>query len=206
MENFNEKRKHYFNKLKRYTEYVKKLASQKKNEKIVEILLNPQNEKELEFCNHYIMYIDDTIKLTINASCNNIIDINPEESIYIDFLTDLINTIQNFDSIEEAKKIYSKYEKNYEQIAQICYQMIVITITNSDKLVEELFEKCNIDFTDELEVMKLEILIKKFSEQVEPEILPTSEEAINDFILFVKHYHKLYINGIKDNNNLEIIE
>ncbi len=153
------------------------------------------------------MYIEDSLKLSINASCENILEINPENSIYVEYLSSIINELRNNTSIDGINKINEKYMKNgCESLAKALYEMLVLVITNQERLVKSLYEKCGINIDDKLEAMQLSILIKKTNEQLQPEIIPVTEQHINDFISLVKHHHEFCINGIKDPNNLSFQE
>lgn len=207
MKTFEEQRQEYFKKLKKYIHFFQETAKEKKNEKLVETLLNPQNEKELEFGNYYIMYIEDLLNLSINASCENIIEINPEKSIYVEYLSIIINELRNNASVDAIKQINEKYMKNgSESLAKLLYEMLVLTITNPEGLVKSLYEKYGINMDDELEVMRLTNLIKKANEQLQPEIIPVTEQQMNDFISLVKYHHEFCVNGIKDSKHLELQE
>lgn len=207
MKIFEEQRQDYFKKLRKYIAFIEETAKEKKNEKLVETLLNPRNEKELEFGNYYIMYIEDSLNLSINASCKNVLEINPENSIYVEYLSSIINELRNNASVDVINKINEKYMKNgCESLAKVLYEMLVLVITNQEGLVKSLYKKCGINIDDELEAMQLSILIKKANEQLQPEIIPVTEQHINDFISLVKHHHEFCTNGIKEPNNLEFQE
>lgn len=207
MKSFEERRNDYYNRLRKYSKMIMELTKNKKNEKLVETLLNPQNEKELEFGNYYIMYIEDSISISVNAACDNVIEINPEDSIYVEYLSDIIKAVYNNASIEEMKEINNKYmENDWKLLTEVLYQMLVLTITNPEGLAEAIYKKCGFNFDDELEVMKFKILMNKASEQLQPSIFPVTEEKINEFISFVRHYHEFCINGIIDRNDEEVGE
>lgn len=59
MKNFEERKMEYFQRLIKYSEFILHLTKKQKNEMIVEVLLNPKNEKELEFGNYYLMFIEE---------------------------------------------------------------------------------------------------------------------------------------------------
>ena len=207
MKQFEEQRQEYFKKLIKYIHFIQETVKEKKNEKLVETLLNPQNEKELEFGNYYIMYIEDSMNLSINASCGNVVEINPEKSIYVEYLASIINALSNNSNASEINEINEKYMKNgSKSLAKILYEMLVLIITDLEGLVKSLYEKCGINVDDELEATKLSILIKKANEQLQPQIIPVTEQQINDFISIVKYHHEFCVNGIKDSNNLEFRE
>lgn len=207
MKSFEERRTDYLQKLRKYSEVIMKLSQEKKNEKLTEVLLMPRNEKELEFCNYYIMFIEDTIKISIHASCNNIEEINPDNNAYVNYLVSFINKVQNNASIEEMEEFVEPYMKDNKKLfAKVLYQMFALTYSNPEGLATSLTNKCNIDFNDELEVMKLTVIINQASSKLQPEIISVNEEALDDFISFTKHFHNYYIKCIKDHFNEEVQE
>lgn len=197
MKNFEERKMEYFQKLKKYSEFILDLTKEQTNEMIVEVLLNPKNEKELEFGNYYLMFIEETKQLIANLSNNNIDEIIPEESVYVEYLSGIINALYN--NVDEIKKINETYmENNGELLAKVLYEMIVITITNPEGLCESICKRCNFDIEDEFQVMQFQFLMNKANKQLKPQMIPENEEEINKFIAFVNHYQKCCIGGIKD--------
>ena len=207
MKSFEERRTDYLQKLRKYSEVIMKLSQEKKNEKLTEVLLMPRNEKELEFCNYYIMFIEDTIKISIHASCDNIEEINPDNNAYVNYLVSFINKVQNNASIEEMEEFVEPYMKDNKKLfAKVLYQMFALTYSNPEGLATSLTNKCNIDFNDELEVTKLTVIINQASSKLQPEIISVNEEALDDFIEFTKHFHNFYMKGIKDHFNENVKE
>lgn len=197
MKNFEERKMEYFQRLKKYSEFILNLTKEQQNEIIVEVLLNPKNEKELEFGNYYLMFIEETKQLIANLSSNNIDEINPEESVYVEYLSSIINALYN--NVDEIKKINKTYmENNGKLLAKVLYEMIVITITNPEGLSESICKRCNFDIEDEFQVMQFQILMNKANKQLKPQMIPENEEDINKFISFVNHYQKCCVEGIKD--------
>lgn len=207
MKSFGERRKDYFQRLRKYSEAIMKLSTDKKNEKLVEVLLMPKTEKELEFCNYYIMYIEDTIKISIHALHDNIEEVNPDNNEYMNYLVSLINAVQNNASVDDIKKLLEPYMKNNKKLfAKVIYQMLVLTYSNPEGLTESLYKKCNIDFNDEFQAMQLTVLMNRASAKLQPEIISVTEEELDDFILFTKHFHNFCIKGIKEHFNEEVKE
>lgn len=207
MKSFEERRTDYFQKLRKFSEVTMKLSQEKKNEKLIGLLLMPRNEKELAFCNYYIMFIEDTIKISVHASYNNLEEINPDNNAYINYLVNFINTVQNNDSIEEIKKFIEPYmQNNKKMFAEILYQMFALTYSNPEGIAESLSKKCNIDFNDEFQVMRLTILMNQASSKLQPEIISVTDEELEDFIEFTKHFHNYYMKGIKDHFNEDVKE
>lgn len=207
MKNFEERRKDYFQRLRKYSETIVKLSKDKKNEKLVEVLLIPRTEKELEFANAYILYIEDAIQICIHTACENVEKIDPDNNLFMDYLVSFINAVCNNTSADEMQKIVEPYmENNKKLIAEVIYQMLVLTYSNPEGLTESLYKKCNIDFDDELQVMQLTVLMNKASAQLHPELVLVTDEALDDFILYTKHFHNVCMKGIKDPFNKEVEE
>jgi len=207
MKSFEERRKEYFQNIRKYSKLINDLKEKEGNERTVDILLYPKNELELEFANAYITYIEDTIKISANASCNNVETINLEESVYINYFSSIINAVSNNINIDEINKINEKtIENNCELLAKICYEMIVIIITNPEQLSEYIYQKCGFNIEDQEQVIKFEKLMNDVNKQLKPQLTPESKEDFKKFIAFVKSYHNYCIQGIKNKDNQEVEE
>lgn len=180
----------------------------KKNKKTVQILLMPTTPKELAYANTYLTFIEDSIKVYINAFYENMEDINLEDSIAVEFLTKSIQAINNNNSIEEMKELLKEYTyKDGKTLARLVYEMQVITHSNPEGFSNYISKKCGIDITDELELMKFSAASGRIKELLSLERLAEGEtENLDSFIYFANYYHDFYINGIKDKQNREVQE
>lgn len=207
MKSFEERRKEYFQRLRKYSEYIIQSSKDKKNEKLIELLLMPRTEKELEFCNHYIMFLEDTIKISIHAAQGNVEKINLDNNDFIDYVAKFVNAAYNNADEDELKKLIEPYMANNKKFfAKVIYQMLVLTQSTPEYLAESLCKKCNIDLDDEFQVMQLTVLMNKASAKLQPEIISLNEEELEEFILFTKHFHNFCIKGIIDHSNEEVNE
>ena len=207
MKSFEERRKEYFKNILKYSKMINDLIETEGNERTVEILLYPKNELELEFANAYIMYIEDTINLNANALYSNVELINLEESVYINYISSIINAVSNNINIDEINKINEKtIENNCELLAKICYEMIVIIITNPEQLSECLYKKCGFNIDNQEQVIEFEKIMNDVNKQLKPQLTPKSKEDSKKFIAFVKSYHNYCTQGIINKENQEIEE
>ena len=200
-EKFKEKKTEYLRNLKNYSEFISFLTKDPKDEMIIEVLIDPKTEKQLEFGIYYLMFIEETKGLIVNLSLNNIEKINLEESTYVAFLSNIINSLNNTKDTptEEIKKIYETYmENNCELLAKIIYEIIVIVNTNLEELCKCICKRCNFDMEDEIQGIQFQILMNKVNKELKPLMMPENDEEINKFIAFVNHYHKYCISGVKN--------
>jgi len=97
VESFEQRRNKYFDKLKSNLEVVEKLTEDENsnNKKIVEILLMPTTEKELEFANLCFDFILNVISLVECMDSQEEKDVDLSNSMTIKLFIDVINALKN---------------------------------------------------------------------------------------------------------------
>lgn len=187
---FKEQKEIYLHRLQNYGGFLQSIAKQKNGMKILEILLDPKTEKEIEYANSYLSYLDMTIELISKVEESHE-GIDWDNSIFINYLTDYINAVTNHASKEELKKITEKYDFNdYKNLCDIFYETFCIASDGYEKIVPILIDKCGIDITDSLETMRLMIMMSKAQEElnVNDILSSTSEEDMDKFIGFTDYF------------------
>ena len=71
--------------LKRHHETIISLSKDDSNKRVVEILLCPTTEEELQFANAYLDFLEDAIRININAAYDNIYGIDLEYSLAAEY-------------------------------------------------------------------------------------------------------------------------
>ena len=209
MKSFEEQKKEYFNKLEKYGEFLKQLSEKKENKELVSILLLPKDEKELEFANHYIMFLEDTIGVVSNAMCENLVKINLNDNIFIKYMIDTINSLYSNNSIEEIKKIKKKYDgTDPKTTAQVIYEMYVILSSDPEEMGKFICDKCGFDMTNQVQLMQLNLLMVQAKESLEIGLNSNiyDKEGMDVFILFADYFHDFYMKGVIDHSNPEVDE
>lgn len=206
MKNFEERKKEYFGRLRKYIKNLNELSKYEQNKKMLELLLNPQNEKELEIGNLYIRFIEDLFCISTHAICDNIEEIDPENSALTEYLSKYITAVSRNDSAEELKKMSEPYKADGGKLfAEVLYQMSALMLNNNEGVVQSVCARCNIDISDELELKRFNVLLEMAAEKINAEPAFNTEN-FDEFISLVNHYHTFCINGIKDHNNSKVKE
>lgn len=205
MKNFEEQRNEYYLKLRKHTEYVKKMAEDEKNKDLVRMLLIPENENELKLGNAYVMFMEDTLQIAYNAAQGNINEIDVENCIVVEYLAAIVKLVYADTNEEELKKVNELYNEN---LAKILYETVVLAIANPEEYMKALCNKCNVDIEDELALMRFQILLEKVSSKIKAPIPDNvySEQNIDAFVAFTNQYHEICVNGIKEYSNSEFNE
>lgn len=205
MKSFAEQKIEYFNKLKKYGKIVEELSQKETNKELINILLLPKDEKELEFANHYIMWLDDSLQIVLNALCGNLAKIDLNDSVFVDFMINNINTLQSNNSIEEMKQINKKYAGNGPEFdAKLIYEMLVVLTSDLEEFAKVLYDKCGFDLDNDVQLMQLNLLSSQLKENINP--YKYDKESMERFIFFTDCFHDFYMKGLIDPSNLEADE
>lgn len=192
MRNFEEKKQEYFKRLEKCEELVLRVSINKKNKQIVEILLNPKKEKELNFANKYLMFMQDYMKLTENSMNENIEEIDFNNCVFTNYLSSLINNNTSENELETFKISW----KDINLSTEISYQAIVVANSPSETIDEIIMNKCNIDINNKINLIKFSILVNSILETCVPSNI-TDENDMEMFINYADKFHKLCVKGIK---------
>lgn len=194
--------------LKRHKETIIELSKDESNKRVVEILLCPTTEEELQFANAYLDFIEDAIRINVNAAYDNIYGIDLEYSLAAEYYEKYISAICANKNAEEIKEILAPYKsKDGTILARILYELQVITLTDEEEFINYLSEKCNVDLEDEMIATHILTSSELIKESLSLERTKDGlTEDFTSFILFAKYYHSLYINGLKDRQNQDVME
>ena len=194
--------------LKRHQETIIALSQDDNNKRVVEILLNPLTKEEFQFANAYLDFLEDAIRINVNAAYDNIVGIDLEYSLAAEYFEKYITAICDNKNAEEIKEILASYKSEDGTIlARILYELQVIYSTDKETFINYIADKCNIDLEDELIASRILTSSELIKESLSLERAKDGlTEDFQSFILFAKYYHALYINGIKDKENQDVME
>lgn len=186
---FDDRKEEYLNKLKENLYLFERynITYHDDKTKMMKILLNPKNELELELGNNLIVYVQD-----IDYMTKNDLEIDYDNSLYLEVLTQLYNIYKNTDSKEKYEEIINKYD-NPKAIARIAYELICLGVNGVNDFIEYFAQKNNIDLSDELEVQRLNICTEELNLKDNKKDL-TEEEEMKLSIEFFKELHNEVIN------------
>lgn len=194
--------------LKKHQETVVALSKDDNNKRVVEILLNPLTKEEFQFANAYLDFLEDAIRINVNAAYDNIVGIDLEYSLAAEYFEKYITAICDNKNTEEIKEILASYKSEDGTIlARILYELQVITLTDAEEFIHYLSEKCNVKIEDESIAKQIVASSELIKESLSLEKAKDGlTEDFRSFILFAMYYHSLYINGIKDKENQDVME
>jgi len=205
VESFEQRRNEYFDKLKSNLEVVEKLTEDENsnNKKIVEILLMPTTEKELEFANLCFDFILNVISLVECMDSQEEKDVDLSNSMTIKLFIDVINALknENISKIEDYKSGIDGIE-NPEVGAQLYYDSLVIhTSKYYNDAMDKIITETGFDPNDKLSLLQFEIYLNKACEitkQNENKNFDIENQTqFEYFIGFFKKFHELCSLGEK---------
>ena len=126
--NFSERKENYLERLSYRHEIIKKQLKSPYKKDMVEVLLEPLSEKELDFGIAFLGFYDDK-KRIIEAVQEGIIKpINPEESVAVNYLTEIIDVLIN-DKEMEDKLLFLK---DPSKTAEVLYELSILECQKDD--------------------------------------------------------------------------
>lgn len=191
MERFEEKREKYFERIRNNSYVISAVINDQDKDwnKIMNLLLNPKDEKALEDASSIIDFFEDFLDIMLNSDDLKELDI--DNSVCMKYLIDYFNMVSNNMDVEEIKRNVEKY-LDPKLIAQLSYEFVYIISNDPEKLFEEIVEKTNIDFEDELSLMRLKLTIAQANEYID------IKNHITDpleFAQMAKAFHEIYLNN-----------
>lgn len=191
MERFEEKREKYFERIRNNSYVISAVINDQDKDwnKIMNLLLNPKDEKALEDASSIIDFFEDFLDIMLNPDDLKELDI--DNSVCMKYLIDYFNMASNNMDVEEIKRNVEKY-LDPKLIAQLSYEFVYIISNDPEKLFEEIVEKTNIDFEDELSLMRLKLTIAQANEYID------IKNHITDpleFAQMAKAFHEIYLSN-----------
>ena len=211
MKSFEERKEEYLIKVRNNVEFLEDISE--KNPEMLEMLIMPNTEKELELCNSIFDFFSDFASILEDMAYNNMKETDIENNDFIKIYVELINALKANDNsiIEEFKNKFNKDMSNPTFAANYLYNLIILFTGYPEEAMEVIANKVGLDIDNEVDLLKLKVYLNKFrkfndnvsnSTQVES-LDPNNEEQIKFFNELVKEFHKIYISNIKTDEDIK---
>lgn len=204
MENFLERKEKYLRKLCENTDTVEKIYDSAKTEvekRNLEVILSPSNEKELNISELMFDFYNDTYSIVDDAKNGNLNEIPVEENEGLKEIVRFVNLAKKGEKID-----FSKYYENSESIkraAEISYSGIVGLYADMDSSFDYVFKKCGFDEDSFVDLTIFRLYMERLQESASGSTLDYrnySDKDFENYKMFFQEFHKLYVEGKKENN------
>jgi len=195
-EEFEQNKNQYLTHLQNRTELMKDLSKINQNSRLIQILLNPQDNAELDFGIAFLSFIDDNRQIEENINQGNIKEINTEESIGIDCAAKIIKVLYDEEEIQDELDFFSKPTV----FAKVLYELSVLSTIDHNQLIETIMIKNGNDPDDIDQCLLVSGIYKSLLETMVEFLCPNTEDSntfINRFITITEAFHDEYWNGRK---------
>ena len=214
MENFIERKKAYFERLR--ANEILLLALQVPSvdgNDVNEIFIDPQDELELEIANGMITFIEDSDKISEGHSNKTYGEEEFSKIFIVDYFIRIINALKNQEkeTLEKIKVEFSQ-TRSVEEITEMYYDLQSIA-ANTNTMVamgEYVLEHTGFDVDDDLSMLQFKLYYAKATEFIK-RCLPTVQqskeemkkpESLEAFRTFVNVFHSLVERDYGNKNNL----
>ena len=211
MKNFEDRKKDYFKKLNENSEIVESIVRDpSSDQRFVEIIINPQTERELEIADSSITFFSDMLGLAFRKTSSE--DINYEDNKYVIIVSDLINAIKAKDEIK-VKEISDYLDSISDpiEVARYSFDFCNGFGSNPEDCYEYIAQKTGFDTSDFRESTLYNFYWNKAQEITKKERYAKidyantdieTDEQINTSIRVMKEFHRLYENEMNKGNTL----
>ena len=164
MEDFNERKKEYFERLVENPRYIHSLLKNSEDStRTLEIILDPKTENELSVAESLCTMFDDILYLM-----NNFYELKPNDLSSVEFVnlySEMIIALKNDDKerVSELREIV-KTRLKPEFIGKLMFQFFRESIYDVDALYECFCLKCGFDMTDSLSFSQFQLYFNKTNE------------------------------------------
>ena len=206
MTDFEKRREEYFDMIRANPQLLVKLyeKEENKNAKMLEIMIAPKTERELDLALAVWIFMDDLYNIAYDIRNNHLKKIDPEESIAVNYLIQLVNAFKNNDEekVNEIKSYLSK-EMDSKEAAKIIYDFMVGFGSNPNGIFDYIMNKCEVDINDELSVLKFQMYLGKTTQILNDNnntidfstIDINNSDRVTHVIEISKEFHRLYEEG-----------
>jgi len=134
----------YLDRLEGRQTIVKQLTDDDSKKGLVEILLDPQSDKELEFCTSYFGFQDDIKFLSECAKEGKCKEINPEESKTVDNVAKVVKMLCR--QTAHKGELNFLFDANPGSIADMLYELKILENSDLDTLMNIISNKCGYNY------------------------------------------------------------
>lgn len=161
---FEERREEYFNNLRSNPLLLVKLfeKEENKNSKIMEIMIRPKTEGELNLAESVWVLMSDFITLTEDAMNNRIKKVEPGDSVAVNTLIELVNSFKtNDDEKVEEIKLWLSNISDPKEIAKIIYDLMAGFMGDPSGTFDYITSKCDVNDNDKLSLLQFQLYLGK---------------------------------------------
>ena len=212
MEDFNEKKKAYFEKLRNNEDILSAMMAKEENSvETMSLIIDPQDETELVIADGIITFFGDTIKIFTEYCSRDFEEPDYSSILIMKFFVRVINALRSGNKEElEAIRAEISNAPTPETVAEMMYELLHCMSTDPESMGEYIFEECGFE-DDQLSILQFQLYFKKANEFINscmPSVQSQNMEDlknpknISDFQRFVDKFHSLYQRDYENENNL----
>ena len=125
---FKERKDKYLDRLSYRQETIKELLKSPYKKDMIEILLAPRTEKELDFCIAFFAFEDDKRRIQEAVQEGKIKSINPEESTVVDHIASIVDVLIN--NKDMGDRLF--FLRDHAKTADILYELSILECNRED--------------------------------------------------------------------------
>ena len=213
MEDFNERKKAYLDKLRNNEELLAAIINsrEKNTPEAMAMLLDPQDDMQLSLADGFATVLGDTINMMTGYDYPEEED-NYDDIFLLNIFKRVINALRSNDKEAlEAIKEEVQTKTSPEVLGEMSYYLIKLFVFSAEEVLEYLFEQCHFDFDDPLEIAQFQIYFEKANQTINsfmPQYTFDKSTNLNDpelhnfFVRFATSFHEYYQRDFENKNNL----
>ena len=212
MGDFETRKKNYEKMLTENSELVLNICSNTKDSKLLEIILDPKNEQDLDYAESAVMIFIDLMRLIQGVVDEQVKEIDVEDSISLKLYIDIINAQKNNDQekIEEIKE-HLKCNMDIKETAILTYEMMTVLAQNPEESMEYIIDNCGFDVDNSLDLARFQLHMTKAGETINSclngfdakSFNPNDESQVKALVEYANAFHALVEDGL-DINSLSL--
>lgn len=195
MTDFEMRKKKYLDELEENEEFLESYKAKNSSVEILEVIVDPKNERQLETAELALLIFNDTQKLLTYALEDELKPIPIEENVALEVVANLVN------KMEKQEEILNEIEKFKDPkfAALYVYHLTVGLLTDFEELTDALQERVNIDINSPVQGMRFRLLMDKAGKIANPDQTikaDISDEELEYLKNYAREYEKLTSQGI----------
>ncbi len=200
MERFENRKKRYLRRLTEYADIVMELLCNNDTIREAAVLMDPRTNLELDFAISTLDYVDDMDKLLENISLGHIEKIDLNESLFVNYISELLKTINFSFDFSDIEKKMTVIQQNLitdeeEFLANMKYEFIIFSFIDPADVIEIIEKRSGFDLSDKYQRIKLDFVYELIKRNMEKS---SEEDNYLTIINFNKKFHERCEKGIKE--------
>ena len=187
-----ERKNRYLGRLEGRQKLISKLKESDTSDSLLEILLDPQSETELDFCISYFGFQDDLTHLSQNATEGNVKPINPEENESVAAVANFIKALKEGTLTQDE----CTFLDSTRSTAIVLYELTALEHSNYYGLIHTIAAKSGYDYPP---INDYSSFMSSFQNHITLGIdrsNPSLNNSLDEFVVTAKEFHLLYLNGL----------